>query len=70
MESGYGVDEVRLDGWKQMNDSEGCAKERRAVMHMLLIEFHAAIFALPCVLSDGPPVLWWLSPGEGWVAIA
>ena len=25
-----------------------------------------AIFAWPCVLSDLPPVLWWLSPGEWW----
>ena len=25
-------------------------------------EFHSAIFAWPCVLSDRPPVLWWLSP--------
>ena len=23
-------------------------------------------FFWPCVLSDRPPVLWWLSPGEGW----
>ena len=30
---------------------------------------HAAIFALQCVLSDSPPVLWWLSPGEGWDAV-
>ena len=29
------------------------------------LEFHAAIFAWPCALSDRPPVLWWLSPGEG-----
>ena len=28
-------------------------------------EFHSAIFAWPCVLSDRPPVLWWLSHGEG-----
>ena len=28
-------------------------------------EFHAAIFAWPCVLSECNPVLWWLSPGEG-----
>ena len=31
----------------------------------VLNEFHAAIFSWPCVLSDRPPVLWWLSPGEG-----
>ena len=24
-----------------------------------------AIFAWNCVLSDHPPVLWWLSHGEG-----
>ena len=28
-------------------------------------EFHSAIFAWHCVLSDRPPVLSWLSPGEG-----
>ena len=33
--------------------------------HMLLNEFHAAIFAWHCVLSVRPPVLWWLSHGEG-----
>ena len=27
------------------------------------------LFAWPCVLSDRPPVLWWLSPGEGWDAV-
>ena len=29
----------------------------------------AVIFAWSCVLSDRPPVLWWLSPGEGWDAV-
>ena len=45
-----------------------CAKDRkewRALVHMQLNEFHAAIFAWPCVLSDRPPMLWWLSHGEG-----
>ena len=45
-----------------------CAKDRkewRALVHMSLNEFHAAIFVWHCVLSDRPPVLWWLSPGEG-----
>ena len=37
---------------------------RVGLVHMLLYEFHAAIFARPCVLSNRPPVLWWLSPGE------
>ena len=27
------------------------------------------MFARPCVLLDLPPVLWWLSPGEGWDAV-
>ena len=35
-----------------------------------MIEFHAAIFAWPFVLSDRPPVLWcMLSPGEVWDAV-
>ena len=49
-----------------------CAKGRkvwRALVHMYLNEFHAAMFVLPCVLSNHPPVLWWLSPGEGWDAV-
>ena len=33
-------------------------------VHMLLNEFHAIIFAWLCVLSDHPPVLWWLSAGQ------
>ena len=40
-------------------------KERRALVHMYLNESHAAIFAWPCVLSDSPPMVWWLSHGEG-----
>ena len=31
--------------------------------------FTEAIFAWHCVLSDHPPVLWWLSPGEEWDAV-
>ena len=63
--------EVGLDGWceggvgQQRNDGGGFAKEWRALVHMLLNQFHAAIFAWPCVPSDRPPVLWWLSPGKG-----
>ena len=34
-------------------------------MDMKLNEFNAAIFAWHCVLSDCPPMLWWLSHGEG-----
>ena len=47
--------------------AQQCAKDRkewRAVVHMYLNEFHAVIFAWPCVLSDRPAVLWWLSHGE------
>ena len=40
-----------------------CAKDRKAWRP--LNEFHAAIFAWPCVLSDRPPMLWWLSHEEG-----
>ena len=36
----------------------------RTLVRMELILFHAAVFAWPCVLSDIPPVHWWLSPGE------
>ena len=45
-----------------------CAKDRkewRALVHMQLNEFHAAIFAWHCVLSDRPSMIWWLSHGEG-----
>ena len=49
-----------------------CAKDREewgALVHMELNEFHAAIFAWPRVFPDRPPVLWWLSPGEGLDAV-
>ena len=65
-----------MDGVKVALDNRGmtveaahqCAKDRKewiALVHMQLNEFHVAIFAWPCVLSDHPPVLWWLSPGVG-----
>ena len=44
-------------------------KEWRALVHISLNDFQAAIFAWPCVLSDLPQELWWLSPGEGWDAV-
>ena len=40
---------------QQRNDCGGCAKDRkewRDLVHMQLNEFHAPIFACPCVLSD------------------
>ena len=69
-----------MDGVKMATGNRGitaeatrqCAKDRkewRALVHMKLNEFHGAIFAWPMVLSDRPPVLWWLSPGEGWDAV-
>ena len=48
-----------------MGRSERCAidqKEWRALVDMLLNEFHFVIFAWPCVLSDHPFVLWCVSP--------
>ena len=32
---------------------------------LFLNEFHAAILPWPRVLSDRPPLLWWLSHEEG-----
>ena len=55
-----------------MEAARQCAKELkewRALVHMQLNEFHEAVFAGPCVPSDRPPVLWRLSPREGWDAV-
>ena len=66
-----------MDEWcgglrKQRNDGGGCASIRErsdrvespgAYVTELVSRGH---FFLPCVLSDRPSVLWWLSPGEGW----
>ena len=42
-----------------------CAKDKKEWSPGAYVtEFHAAIFVWPCVLSDSPPVLWWLSSGE------
>ena len=64
--------EVRLDGWcegglrQQRNDGGGFMTMREGPERVeKLNEFNAAIFAWPCVLSDRPPMLWWLSYGEG-----
>ena len=40
------------------------AKDRKA-WRALVHEFNAAIFVWPCVRSDRPPVLWWLSMERG-----
>ena len=69
--------EVRLDRWfecglgQQRNDGGGCAsmRERSERVESPGAEFHWAIFAWPCVLSDRPAVLWLLLPMEGWDAV-
>ena len=67
-----GVEVALINRGMTVEAEQQCTKdsiERRATVHMKLNEFHTAIFAWPCVLSDRPPKLWWLSPGEGWNAI-
>ena len=71
--------EVGMDGLKVALGSRGMTvetsrqwKERKewsALVHMFLNEFHAAIFAWRCVLSDRPPMVWWLSPREEFDAV-
>ena len=73
MEGWYEGDQDRMDGVKvtlgqQRNDCGGCAKDRRALVHMQLNDLLAAVFALSCVLSDRPRLLRWLSRGERWDA--
>ena len=67
------MDGWREDGLEQYGDDCGVGekdeKKWRAPVHTEMIEFNAAIFAWPCVLSDRPPALWWLSPGEEWDAV-
>ena len=68
-----------MDGVKvalgNRNDCEGCASmheipERVESPGRYVTErVSLAIFAWPCILLDRPPMLWWLSPGEGWVAV-
>ena len=73
--------EVRLDRlWegglrKQRNGGGGCASMHERSKRVespgtyVIGEFQAAISAWPYVLPDHPPVLWWLSHGEGWDAV-
>ena len=45
-------------------------KEWKALVHMKAIKLKPAIFALPCVLSDLPPIRsGGLAPGEEWDAV-
>ena len=68
-----------MDGVKvalgNRNDGVGCAsmRERSEAVEPWYIrnnEFHAFIFAWYRVLSNRVPVLWCLSPGEGWDAVS
>ena len=73
--------EVRLDGrcegglGKQKNDGGGCASmlersERVESPGTYVTEcVSSGHFGLALFLSDRPPVLWWLSPGEIWDAV-
>ena len=61
----YGVNEALGNRRITVEAARQWAKEWRALIHMQLNEFQKTIFACHCVLSDRPPVLWWLSHGEG-----
>ena len=70
--------EVRLYIWcegglgQQRNDGGGCASMRKRVesISTCVTEWVSRChFAWPYVLSDRPPVLWGLSPGESWDAV-
>ena len=39
--------------------------EWKALFHMYMIEFKAAIFAWPCVLSGRLPALWYIITSRG-----
>ena len=68
--------EVRLDGrcegglGQQRNDY-GCASLCKKIGKSgePLYMCNCMSFAWPYVLSDRPPVLWWLLPGEEWDAV-
>ena len=69
------MDDVKValgDRWMTVEAARQYAKDRkelRPLVHMQLKQFYVAIFAWPSLLLDRPPVLWWLSPGEGWDAV-
>ena len=37
--------------------------------YWIIIIYYYNKFLRPCVLSDCPPVFWWLSPGEWWDSV-
>ena len=71
--------EVRLDGWCEggfgqlRNNGGGCASMRerseRVKSTYVTERVLCGHFPWPCILSDRPLVLWWLSPGQGWDAV-
>ena len=73
--------DVRMNGWcegfirQQRNDNARLHDNAREIRksgepwYICNSEFHSAIFAWHCVLSDRSPVLWCLSHGEGMDAI-
>ena len=78
MEGGYEVvDRARLCWMDSMNMTLGsrgmamkaarqCAKDRKE--WEALVPTRSFLLGL-CVPTDRPPVLWWLSPEEGWNAV-
>ena len=49
-----------------------CSKDRKVWRALVLICNWMSFtrnFSWPCVPLDHPPLLWWLSPGEGWDAV-
>ena len=77
MGAGTRETEVRLNGWcegglmQQRNDGGGCATMRERSERVespgtyVTESVSRSIFASHCVLSDRPPVLWWLSWERG-----
>ena len=59
-----GLGQQRNDGWRlRINELKiGKSEEPWYVCHWMSSEWP---FLLGPLLSDRPPVLWWLSPGEG-----
>ena len=62
-------------GNSQMNDGGGCATMRERYERVespgayVSERVYVAIFAWPHIFSEGPPVIDWLSSGEGWDAV-
>ena len=73
--------EVRLDGWceggfEQQNNEDGGGarmneRSERVDLHDAYVTewISRCHFTWHCFRSDRPRVLWWLSPGEGWMPL-